>query len=258
MWSVHLRLGEGQQPMQHVQAAPLLGGPRACRYGGGLMLDGKWEPPLLIRTQGGLEYRERDRNRGRKGRKGRTVDRWTPVVMKDGGSLRRRLRTDGARKNRRECLPFLTAEPRSPCWGKTGRSDACFLSRRSTTSAATSLCVVYRPIVSVIVFCVSAPHWFLLRPPSHQNPSTSFDVTTEYASMTGPLKTPDGLNASINLNFCLLSFLCHVSRCLYLRHYVHGYGCITTPIFHRMRLMRLIFPQISFRFQKNPFCCQRG
>lgn len=95
-------------------------------------------------TQGGLENRERerDRNRGRKGRKGRSVDRWTPVVMKDGGGLRCRLRTDGAREKTGGSVCDSTRQNRETHAEVKKRPVRRLLfESETTTSAATSLCV---------------------------------------------------------------------------------------------------------------------
>lgn len=72
MWSVCLRLGKEQQPMQHVHAAPLLGGPRAPSM---CWFDVGWEigtPPTT-----NAEGWNRETGTEEEARKGRSVDRWT-------------------------------------------------------------------------------------------------------------------------------------------------------------------------------------
>lgn len=87
------------------------------------------------------------------------------ALEKTGGSV-----CDSTQQNREAHAEVKPAGPTSAFWvgdhEKCGYFPLCCLS---------SHCVCYR-------FSVSAPHWFLLRPPSHQNPSTSFDLTSEYAS----------------------------------------------------------------------------
>lgn len=84
--------------MQHVHAAPLLGGPRAPSM---CWFDVGWEirtPPPHNKRRG-LEQRDWNRERGSKGKKRRQMD---SVVIKDGGGLRRRPWRTGRRPAERD------------------------------------------------------------------------------------------------------------------------------------------------------------
>lgn len=87
------------------------------------------------------------------------------ALEKTGGSV-----CDSTQQNREAHAEVKPAGPTSAFW--VGDHEKCSYFPLCCLS---SHCVCYR-------FSVSAPHWFLLRPPSHQNPSTSFDLTSEYAS----------------------------------------------------------------------------
>lgn len=145
-------------------------------------------------TERGLE--QRDWNREREGRKGRTIDRWTLLWLKMAAvftadyeglhSIHRKavgVVCDSAQQNQ-EAHSKVHQQVRLlfNLWGWKLRLPVTFL------------CIVYRSIMSLIGFHVSAI-LVLLCPPSHQNQSTSFDLTTECASHDQTTEDPDRLRA---------------------------------------------------------------
>lgn len=170
--------------------------------------------------------------------------------MKDGGSLLCRLRTDGARKNRRECLRFDTTEPRSTRWGKTGRSDVCFLSRRPREVRLLPFVLFIVPLCLLSFFRVCAT--LVLVASSLSSKPKHIIWSDQWICVPWPDHWRPPTDWTLKLIWIFLSFFRHASRCLYLRHYVHGYGCISTPMYHRRKHESLFFPK-HLSFFKNSF-----
>lgn len=158
------------------------------------------------------------------------------ALEKTGGSV-----CDSTQQNRKAHAEVKPAGPTSAFWVGRARQvqllpfvsfivPLCLL---SFFRVCATLVLVASSLSSKPKHIIWCDQWICVPWPDHWRPPT------------------DSTLKLIWIFFFFLSFLCHVSRCLYLRHYVHGYGCVTTPMFHRVRLGSLIFPTNIFLFSKK-------
>lgn len=154
-----------------------------------------WKIRTPHNKQTGLE--QRDWNREREGRKGRTIDRWTLLWLKMATVFTADY--EGLYSIHRKAVGVVcdsTQQNQERHNKVTSRYDVCFWISWwwKLWLPVTFHCIVYHSFMSVIVFHVSAILG-LLCPPSHQNRSTSFDLTSECASHDQTTEDPDRLNA---------------------------------------------------------------
>lgn len=79
---------------------------------------------------------------------------------------------------------------------------------------------------------MSVPYWVLLCPPSHQNRSTSFDLTGEYASHGQTTEDPP-IDWTLKLIRFIFFSQASTRLSMYFRRLVHGYGCVSLVLYHR-------------------------
>lgn len=156
-----------------------------------------WKIRTPHNKQRGLE--QRDWNREREARKGRTIDRWTVLWLKMATvftadyeglySIHRKavgVACDSAQQNQ---------EPHSQVIHKA----RCLLWRWKLCLPVSTYCLSLCCVVCPVVFHVSAMV-LLLCPPSHQKQSTSFDLTAECESHGQTVEDLRRSNALIILN----------------------------------------------------------
>lgn len=162
-----------------------------------------------IRTPHNKQRRleQRDWNREREGREGRTIDRWTLLWLKMAAVFTADY--EGLYSIHRKAVGIVcdsTQQNQEPD-RKVNQQEWCLLLslwQWKVWLSVTFHCILHRSVMSVIVFHVSAI-LVLLCPLSHQNRSTSFDLTSECASHDQTTEDPDRLKKTLKLIWIFFS-----------------------------------------------------